>query len=93
MSGRSVNLTILFLGSLRPPKRLTSTKCTYFRQFLVESVEGETKVSGWTRYHTRDFKGDINDTDVFGVVGIEDPYLILSYWYKIQNSCSQNDNR
>ena len=29
MSGRSVNLTTLFLGKLRPPKRLTSTSCTY----------------------------------------------------------------
>ena len=28
----SVNLTTLFLGRLRPPKRLTSTSCTYFRQ-------------------------------------------------------------
>ena len=32
MSGRSVNLTTLVLGRLRPPKRLTSTSCTYFRQ-------------------------------------------------------------
>ena len=32
MSGRSVNLTTLFLGRIRPPKRLTSTSCTYFRQ-------------------------------------------------------------
>ena len=32
MSGQSVNLTTLFLGRLRPPKRLTSTSCTYFRQ-------------------------------------------------------------
>ena len=33
MSGRSVNiLTTLFLGRLRPPKQLTSTSCTYFRQ-------------------------------------------------------------
>ena len=32
MSGRSVNLTTLFLGRLRPPKRLTSTSCTYIRQ-------------------------------------------------------------
>ena len=30
MSGRSVNLTTLFLGRLRPPKRLTSTSCTTF---------------------------------------------------------------
>ena len=30
MSGRSVNLTTLFLGRLRPPKRLTSTSCTSF---------------------------------------------------------------
>ena len=29
---RSVNVTTLFLGRLRPPKRLTSTSCTYFRQ-------------------------------------------------------------
>ena len=32
MSGWSVNLTTLFLGRLRPPKRLTSASCTYFRQ-------------------------------------------------------------
>ena len=32
MSGRSVNLTTLFLGRLRPPKRLTSTSYAYFRQ-------------------------------------------------------------
>ena len=32
MSGRSVNLTTLFLGRHRPPKQLTSTSCTYFRQ-------------------------------------------------------------
>ena len=35
MSGRSINLTTLFLGRLRPPKLLTSTKCTYFRQQLT----------------------------------------------------------
>ena len=29
---RSVNIATLFLGRLRPPKRLTSTSCTYFRQ-------------------------------------------------------------
>ena len=32
MPGRSVNLTTFFLGRLIPPKRLTSTLCTYFRQ-------------------------------------------------------------
>ena len=32
MSGRSVYLTTPFLGRLRPPKRLTSTSCTYFRR-------------------------------------------------------------
>ena len=26
------NLTTLFMGRLRPPKRLTITSCTYFRQ-------------------------------------------------------------
>ena len=31
-SGWSVNLTTLFLGRLRPPKQLTSTSCTFFRQ-------------------------------------------------------------
>ena len=52
MSGRSVNLTTLFLGRLRPPKRLTSTSCTYFCQYLttalLEKAEGETKVCGQT---------------------------------------------
>ena len=38
MSGRSVNLTTLFLGRLRPPKRLTSTSCTYFRQELTTAL-------------------------------------------------------
>ena len=32
MSGRSVNLSTHFLDRFRPPKRLTSTSCTYFRQ-------------------------------------------------------------
>ena len=49
MSERSVNLTTLFLGRLRPPKRLTSTSCTYFRQelttALLEKAEGETNVA------------------------------------------------
>ena len=31
MSGRSVNLTTLFLGRLRPPKRLTSGQSDYPR--------------------------------------------------------------
>ena len=58
MSGRSVNLTTLFLGRLRPPKRLTSTSCTYFRQklttALLEKAEGETKVCCQTGYRTQD---------------------------------------
>ena len=58
MSGRSVNLTTLFLGRLRPPKRLTSTSCTYFHQLLtialLEKAEGETKVCCQTGYRTRD---------------------------------------
>ena len=29
---RTVNQLTLFLGRLRPPKQLTSTKCIYFRQ-------------------------------------------------------------
>ena len=32
MSGRTVNLATLFLGRLRPPRRLTSTSCNYSRQ-------------------------------------------------------------
>ena len=55
--GRSVNLTTLFLGRLRPPKRFTSTSCTYFRQCLttapLESAEGEMKVCGQTGYRTQ----------------------------------------
>ena len=38
MSGLSVNLPTLFLGRLRPPKRLTSTLCTYFRQKLTTAL-------------------------------------------------------
>ena len=53
MSGRSVNLTTLFLGRLRPPKRLISAPCTYYRQSLTtdlhESAEGERKVCRRTR--------------------------------------------
>ena len=59
MSGRSVNLTTLFLGRLRSPNRLTSTSRTHFRQkltaVLLESAEGETKICGLTGYRTRDF--------------------------------------
>ena len=51
MSGRSVDLTTLFLGRLRPRKRFPSTSCT---TALLESAEGETKVCGRTRYRTRD---------------------------------------
>ena len=50
MSGRSVNLTKLFLDRLKP--------CTYFgqslRTALLELVEGETKVCGRAWYRTRD---------------------------------------
>ena len=60
MSGRSVNIITLFLGRLGPPKRLTSTSCTYFRQKLttapLESAEGETKVCGQTGYRTQDLR-------------------------------------
>ena len=38
MSGRSVNLTTLFLGRLRPPKRLTSTSCAYYPQKLTTAL-------------------------------------------------------
>ena len=58
MSGRSVNSPTLFLDRLRPPKWLTSTLCTYFRQklttALLESAEGEMKVCGRTGYRTWD---------------------------------------
>ena len=47
MPGQSDSLTALFLGRFRPLKRLTSTKCTYFRQLLTTALlglaEGETK--------------------------------------------------
>ena len=78
MSGRSVNLPTLFL---RPPKRLTSTLCTYFRQklrtALLESAEGETKVCGRTGYRTRDLwllkqtRGEGTYTDQIGGGGVE----------------------
>ena len=45
MSGRSVYLITLILGRLRPPTRLTSTKCMYFRQELTTS--GRSNKSKW----------------------------------------------
>ena len=45
MLGRSVNLTTLFLGRLRPPKRLTSTSCTYFRQKVIKRKEKQKYVA------------------------------------------------
>ena len=79
MSGRSVNLPTLFLGRLRPPKRLTSTLCTYFRQklatALLESAEGGMKVCGRTEYRTRDLwllkqtRGEGTYTDQIGCSG------------------------
>ena len=55
MLRQSVNLTALFLGRLRPPKRLTSTSCTYYRQLLMtaflESAEGEMEVYGRISRH------------------------------------------
>ena len=61
MSVRSLNLTTLsFLDRLKPPKKFTSTSCTYFRQQLTtalfESAEGEAKVCGRTVYRTRDLR-------------------------------------
>ena len=44
MSRRSVNLTTLFLGKLRPPKRLAGTQwpcfCQQMTTALLESMEG-----------------------------------------------------
>ena len=60
MWGWTVNLNKLFLGRLRPPEQLTSTKCTYMyfgkllTTALLESAEEETKVSGGTGYQTQD---------------------------------------
>ena len=45
MSGRSVNLPTLFLGRLRPPKQLTSTLYTYFRQKLTTALRPHAFVS------------------------------------------------
>ena len=78
MSGRSFNLPTLFQDRLRPPKQLTSTLCTYFRQklttALLESAEGETKVCSRTGYRTRDLwllkqtRGEGKYTDQIGGV-------------------------
>ena len=49
MSGRSVNLTTLFLGRLRPPKQLTSILCTYSNwqlPFLNQRKEEWKHVAG-----------------------------------------------
>ena len=54
MSGRSFNVAIV--GRLRSPKQLTSTYSAHsLASNPLESVEGETKVSGRTGYRTSDF--------------------------------------
>ena len=55
MSGRSVNVITLFLGRLRPPKQLTSTKVHILSPVtLLDSAERETKLSSRTGYRTSD---------------------------------------
>ena len=54
MSGRSINLATLFLGRLRPPKRLTSTCGTscYLAtpaEFSMTMVRGFNQNSTWPR--------------------------------------------
>ena len=43
MTGRSVNITTLFLGRLGPPKRFTSTSCTHFRQLPLLNQQKEKR--------------------------------------------------
>ena len=51
MSGQSVNVATLFPSKLRPLKQLISTKVHILSPVtLLESAEGETKVSGRTGY-------------------------------------------
>ena len=51
MSGRSVHVTTLLLGRLRPPNQLTSTKLHILSPVtLLDSAGGETKVSGRVEY-------------------------------------------
>ena len=55
MSGRSVNVTTLFLGRPRPPKQLTSAKVHILSPVtLLDSAERETKLSSRTGYRTSD---------------------------------------
>ena len=72
-----VNLTTLFLGKLRPPKRLTSTSCTYFRQklttafpLLLQIKVNNMRNSCETKYHDfkrnkREREGKIQETYQF----------------------------
>ena len=53
--GRSVYVTTLIPGKARPPKQLASTKVHILSPGTVlESAEGEMKVSGRTGYRTSD---------------------------------------
>ena len=60
MSRRLVNIITLYLGRVRPPKRLSSTKCLYSLQYLktvlLKAEEGEKKFSGRTWYRTQDLR-------------------------------------
>ena len=56
MSGRSVNLTTLFLGRLRSLKRLTKY-CVHILSPVTDTApleSGETKVYGQTEHRTQD---------------------------------------
>ena len=50
-SGRSVNQTTLFLGKLRPHKRLFSTKCTYCRPSCLSGRRNESMWPDQVSYH------------------------------------------
>ena len=50
MSSRLVNLLKLFLCRLRHPKRLTSTKCSFFRLHNLNIISGREGGNGRRNY-------------------------------------------
>ena len=54
MSGRSVNLNTLFLGRLRPPKRLTSTLCSLYARARFDPLKSSVDTTEVSKCVFRD---------------------------------------
>ena len=81
MSGRSVNLTTLFLGRLRPPKRLTSTCESWTLIAELEKRKQAFEMRCYRRLLNISYKDDITNEEVRrkiqAAIGEYDDLLVL----------------